>query len=179
MNPHNRVVHNRQEITDYIEEYTAQRDQLSYGIDGIVEKVNDLDTENALGNTVKVPRWEIAYKFPPEEQATVVRDIVWTVGRTGNVTPTAVMDPVQLAGTTVSRASLHNPDYLREKDIRLGDTVYLHKAGDIIPEISRVDLKNRPADSQPYQVPTTCAASTRCVRPKSRRGSLTLLPGTR
>ncbi|MGN1279893.1 MAG: NAD-dependent DNA ligase LigA, partial [Limosilactobacillus sp.] len=133
VNPHNRVVHNRQEITDYIEEYTAQRDQLSYGIDGIVEKVNDLDTENALGNTVKVPRWEIAYKFPPEEQATVVRDIVWTVGRTGNVTPTAVMDPVQLAGTTVSRASLHNPDYLREKDIRLGDTVYLHKAGDIIP----------------------------------------------
>lgn len=156
VNPHNRVVHNRQEITDYIEEYTAQRDQLSYGIDGIVEKVNDLDTENALGNTVKVPRWEIAYKFPPEEQATVVRDIVWTVGRTGNVTPTAVMDPVQLAGTTVSRASLHNPDYLREKDIRLGDTVYLHKAGDIIPEISRVDLKKRPADSQPYQVPTTC-----------------------
>ena len=156
VNPHNRVVHNRQEITDYIEEYTAQRDQLSYGIDGIVEKVNDLDTENALGNTVKVPRWEIAYKFPPEEQATVVRDIVWTGGRTGNVTPTAVMDPVQLAGTTVSRASLHNPDYLREKDIRLGDTVYLHKAGDIIPEISRVDLKNRPADSQPYQVPTTC-----------------------
>ena len=156
VNPHNRVVHNRQEITDYIEEYTAQRDQLSYGIDGIVEKVNDLDTENALGNTVTVPRWEIASKFPPEEQATVVRDIVWTVGRTGNVTPTAVMDPVQLAGTTVSRASLHNPDYLREKDIRLGDTVYLHKAGDIIPEISRVDLKNRPADSQPYQVPTTC-----------------------
>lgn len=156
VNPHNRVVHNRQEITDYIEEYTAQRDQLSYGIDGIVEKVNDLDTENALGNTVKVPRWEIAYKFPPEEQATVVRDIVWTVGRTGNVTPTAVMDPVQLAGTTVSRASMHNPDYLREKDIRLGDTVYLHKAGDIIPEISRVDLKKRPADSQPYQVPTTC-----------------------
>ncbi len=156
VNPHNRVVHNRQEITDYIEEYTAQRDQLSYGIDGIVEKVNDLDTENALGNTVKVPRWEIAYKFPPEEQATVGSDIVWTVGRTGNVTPTAVMDPVQLAGTTVSRASLHNPDYLREKDIRLGDTVYLHKAGDIIPEISRVDLKKRPADSQPYQVPTTC-----------------------
>ncbi|WP_242363685.1 NAD-dependent DNA ligase LigA [Limosilactobacillus antri] len=156
VNPHNRVVRSRQEITDYIEEYTAQRDQLSYGIDGIVEKVNDLDTENALGNTVKVPRWEIAYKFPPEEQATVVREIVWTVGRTGNVTPTAVMDPVQLAGTTVSRASLHNPDYLREKDIRLGDTVYLHKAGDIIPEISRVDLKKRPAGSQPYQAPTTC-----------------------
>ena len=156
VNPNNRVVHNEAEIAAYIDEYTAQRDQLSYGIDGIVEKVNDLATENALGNTVKVPRWEIAYKFPPEEQATVVRDIVWTVGRTGNVTPTAVMDPVQLAGTTVSRASLHNPDYLREKDIRLGDTVYLHKAGDIIPEISRVDLKKRPADSQEYEIPTKC-----------------------
>ncbi len=156
VNPNNRVVHNQQEIKDYVAEYTGKRDQLPYGIDGIVEKVNDLDTETALGNTVKVPRWEIAYKFPPEEQATVVRDIEWTVGRTGNVTPTAVMDPVQLAGTTVSRASLHNPDYLQEKEIRIGDTVYLHKAGDIIPEISRVDLKKRPANSQPYVIPTTC-----------------------
>ncbi|WP_251574160.1 NAD-dependent DNA ligase LigA [Limosilactobacillus agrestimuris] len=158
VNPNNRVVHNRQEIENYIKEYTAKRDQLAYGIDGIVEKVNDLETEEALGNTVKVPRWEIAYKFPPEEQATVVRDIEWTIGRTGNVTPTAVMDPVQLAGTTVSRASLHNPDYLNEKDVRLGDTVYLHKAGDIIPEISKVDLKKRPADSKPYQIPTKCPA---------------------
>ena len=158
VNPNNRVVHNRQEIEDYIKEYTAKRDQLAYGIDGIVEKVNDLETEEALGNTVKVPRWEIAYKFPPEEQATVVRDIEWTVGRTGNVTPTAVMDPVQLAGTTVSRASLHNPDYLKEKDVRLGDTVYLHKAGDIIPEISKVDLRKRPADSKTYQIPTKCPA---------------------
>ena len=156
VNPNNRVVHNQQEIKDYVAEYTGKRDQLPYGIDGIVEKVNDLDTETALGNTVKVPRWEIAYKFPPKEQATVVRDIEWTVGRTGNVTPTAVMDPVQLAGTTVSRASLHNPDYLQEKEIRIGDTVYLHKAGDIIPEISRVDLKKRPANSQPYVIPTTC-----------------------
>ena len=156
VNPNNRVVHNQQEIKDYVAEYTGKRDQLPYGIDGIVEKVNDLDTETALGNTVKVPRWEIAYKFPPEEQATVVRDIEWTVGRTGNVTPTAVMDPVQLAGTTVSRASLHNPDYLQEKEIRIGDTVYLHKAGDSIPEISRVDPTTRPANSQPYVIPTTC-----------------------
>ena len=158
VNPHNRVVHNRQEIEDYINEYTAKRDQLAYGIDGIVEKVNDLETEEVLGNTVKVPRWEIAYKFPPEEQLTIIRDIEWTVGRTGNVTPTAVMDPVQLAGTTVSRASLHNPDYLKEKDVRLGDTVYLHKAGDIIPEISKVNLSKRPADSEPYQIPTKCPA---------------------
>ncbi|MFR0596178.1 NAD-dependent DNA ligase LigA [Limosilactobacillus mucosae] len=156
VNEFNRVVHNEAEIKAYIDEYTAKRDDLPYGIDGIVEKVNDLAVEEALGATVKVPRWEIAYKFPPEEQATVVRDIEWTVGRTGNVTPTAVMDPVQLAGTTVSRASLHNPDYLRDKDIRLGDTVLLHKAGDIIPEISRVILDKRPADSKPYEVPQNC-----------------------
>lgn len=156
VNEFNRVVHNEAEIKDYIDEYTAKRDDLPYGIDGIVEKVNDLAVEEALGATVKVPRWEIAYKFPPEEQATVVRDIEWTVGRTGNVTPTAVMDPVQLAGTTVSRASLHNPDYLKDKDIRLGDTVLLHKAGDIIPEISRVILNKRPVDSQPYEIPTLC-----------------------
>ncbi len=156
VNPNNRTVHNEDELAEYINEYTAKRDDLEYGIDGIVEKVNDLATEQQLGNTVKVPRWEIAYKFPPEEQATVVRDIVWTVGRTGNVTPTAVMDPVQLAGTTVSRASLHNPNYLQEKDIRIGDTVLLHKAGDIIPEISRVVLGKRPADSEEYQIPTHC-----------------------
>ena len=156
VNPNNRTVHNENELAEYINEYTAKRDDLEYGIDGIVEKVNDLATEQQLGNTVKVPRWEIAYKFPPEEQATVVRDIVWTVGRTGNVTPTAVMDPVQLAGTTVSRASLHNPDYLQEKDIRIGDTVLLHKAGDIIPEISRGVLEKRPADSEEYQIPTHC-----------------------
>ena len=156
VNPNYRVVHSQAELTAYIEEFTAKRNQLPYEIDGIVEKVNDLATQVDLGSTVKVPRWEIAYKFPPEEQATVVRDIVWTVGRTGNVTPTAVMDPVQLAGTTVSRASLHNPAYLAQKDIRLGDTVLLHKAGDIIPEISQVIIEQRPDDSQSYQVPTTC-----------------------
>ena len=140
----------------FIDEYTAKRNDLSYGIDGIVLKVDDLSLQNELGNTVKVPRWEIAYKFPPEEQETVVKEIEWTVGRTGVVTPTAVMDPVQLAGTVVSRASLHNPDYLREKGVRIGDTVKLHKAGDIIPEISSVVLNKRPKDSEPYQIPNKC-----------------------
>lgn len=145
-----------EEIFAFIDEYTARRDSLAYGIDGIVLKIDDLNIERSLGNTVKVPRWEIAYKFPPEEQETIVRDIVWTVGRTGVVTPTAVMDPVQLAGTTVARASLHNPDYLNEKDVRLGDTVKLHKAGDIIPEISEVVLSKRPVDSVPYVIPENC-----------------------
>lgn len=145
-----------EEIFAFIDEYTARRDSLAYGIDGIVLKIDDLNIERSLGNTVKVPRWEIAYKFPPEEQETIVRDIVWTVGRTGVVTPTAVMDPVQLAGTTVARASLHNPDYLNEKGVRLGDTVKLHKAGDIIPEISEVVLSKRPVDSVPYVIPENC-----------------------
>lgn len=144
------------EIFAFIDEYTTKRDSLTYGIDGIVLKVDDLTIQQELGNTVKVPRWEIAYKFPPEEQETIVREIEWTVGRTGVVTPTAVMDPVQLAGTTVSRAVLHNPDLLKQKDVRIGDTVKLHKAGDIIPEISEVVLSKRPADSVPYEIPTTC-----------------------
>ena len=151
-----RKLANLDEVFNFIDEYTAKRNSLTYGIDGIVLKVDDLSLERQLGNTVKVPRWEIAYKFPPEEQETIVSDIVWTVGRTGVVTPTAVMDPVQLAGTTVARASLHNPDYLNEKGVRIGDTVKLHKAGDIIPEISEVVLSKRPADSVPYEIPTTC-----------------------
>ncbi|ARN63045.1 NAD-dependent DNA ligase LigA [Leuconostoc mesenteroides] len=155
---HNRVINKMADIADYIAEYTSERESLSYGIDGVVVKVNQLDLQFDLGNTVKIPRWAIAYKFPPEEALTIVRDIEWTVGRTGAVTPTAVMDPVLLAGTTVQRASLHNPDYLREKDIQIGDTVTLHKAGDIIPEIGQVILEKRPTDSETYQVPTICPA---------------------
>lgn len=157
-NPTNAVVSSEADVEAYITNQTATRDDLAYGIDGIVVKVNNLAYHEELGNTVKVPRWAIAYKFPPEEALTVVRDIEWTVGRTGAVTPTAVMDPVQLAGTTVSRASLHNPTYLEAKGIRIGDTVTLHKAGDIIPEIGQVILKQRPADSIEYSMPLGCPA---------------------
>lgn len=155
-NENSRRLENLAAVYDYIDEFTKKRDGLPYGIDGIVLKVDDLALQADLGNTVKVPRWEIAYKFPPEEEETVVREIEWTVGRTGVVTPTAVMDPVQLAGTTVARASLHNPDLLAKLDVRLGDTVKLHKAGDIIPEISEVVLSKRPEDSAAYEVPTKC-----------------------
>ncbi|WP_220740271.1 NAD-dependent DNA ligase LigA [Leuconostoc miyukkimchii] len=157
-NSKNRVISRISDIADYIAEYTTKRDELAYGIDGVVVKVNQLDLQFDLGNTVKIPRWAIAYKFPPEEALTVVRDIEWTVGRTGAVTPTAIMDPVKLAGTTVQRASLHNPDYLNSKGIRIGDTVTLHKAGDIIPEIGQVILANRPSDSQKYDIPLKCPA---------------------
>ncbi|WP_155286478.1 NAD-dependent DNA ligase LigA [Lacticaseibacillus zhaodongensis] len=177
-NPSSERLGELSEIDAYIERYTGQREQLSYGIDGIVLKVNSLPLQAQLGATVKVPRWEIAYKFPPDEQETVVRNIEWTIGRTGVVTPTAVMDTVQLAGTQVSRATLHNPDYIAAKDIRIGDTVLLHKAGDIIPEISRVLLDKRPADSVPYPIVTKCPScgaelvhiedevALRCINPQ-------------
>ncbi|MDN2453575.1 NAD-dependent DNA ligase LigA [Lactobacillus sp. UCMA15818] len=169
---------NMEEVFKYIDEYQTKRADLPYEIDGIVLKADDLATHAVIGNTVKVPRWAIAYKFPPDEQETVVRLIEWTVGRTGTVTPTAVMDAVQLAGTTVARASLHNPDYLKEKDIRLLDTVKLHKAGDIIPEVSEVVLTKRPANSKPIEIPAECPVcnaklvhldeevALRCINPK-------------
>ncbi|WP_416353273.1 NAD-dependent DNA ligase LigA [Agrilactobacillus fermenti] len=156
VNPDSQLCHNIAEVITFIETNTPKRNALPYGIDGVVLKVDDLTTQQTLGNTVKVPRWEIAYKFPPEEAQTVVHDIEWTVGRTGVVTPTAVMDPVPLAGTTVARATLHNVDMLKAKDIRIGDTVSLHKAGDIIPEVSAVILNKRPADTVPYEIPTKC-----------------------
>lgn len=157
-NTTNQVISVMSDISSYITHYTQQRDTLDYGIDGVVVKVNALDLQLDLGNTVKIPRWAIAYKFPPEEALTTVRDIEWTVGRTGAVTPTAVMDPVQLAGTVVKRASLHNPDYLNAKGIRIGDTVTLHKAGDIIPEVGQVIEEKLSIDSVPYVIPVMCPA---------------------
>ncbi|MEG0442598.1 MAG: NAD-dependent DNA ligase LigA [Carnobacterium sp.] len=167
-----------EEVWEYVQLFHDKRAALPYEIDGIVIKVNEFDTQADIGFTVKAPRWAIAYKFPAEEGHTVVRNIEWTVGRTGVVTPTAIMDPVQLAGTTVQRASLHNVDLIQERDIRLQDTVVVHKAGDIIPEVTRVLLDERPADSQPYQIPEHCPAceselvhleeevALRCINPK-------------
>lgn len=177
-NVDSRLATSMEEVDQYIDDYQESRANLAYEIDGIVLKADPFTVQQDLGNTVKVPRWAIAYKFPPDEQETVVREIEWTVGRTGVVTPTAVMDPVQLAGSTVSRASLHNPDYVVEKGLRLLDTVKLHKAGDIIPEISEVVLDKRPADSSVYVIPTACPecgaelvhlddeVALRCVNPK-------------
>lgn len=155
-NHERKVYHSMEEVWGYIQRYAEKRHTLEYEIDGIVIKVNDFQAQEEIGYTVKAPKWAIAYKFPAEEKRTVIRDIVWTVGRTGVVTPTAIMDPIQLAGTTVSRASLHNMDLIMEKDIRLGDTVYLHKAGDIIPEVIKVDLESRLEESQPYNAPVYC-----------------------
>lgn len=144
------------EVWEFVTRFQEERPHLPYEIDGIVIKVNQFSLQDEIGNTVKAPRWAIAYKFPAEEAATLLETIDWTIGRTGVVTPTAIMQPVSLAGTTVARASLHNMDLIRQRDIRLGDTVMIHKAGDIIPEVTRVVLAKRPADSVPYEAPTTC-----------------------
>lgn len=178
INPNRRICQTVDEIWEYITEYHEKRADLPYEIDGIVIKVNDLNLQDELGFTVKAPRWAIAYKFPPEEAETVIREIEWTVGRTGVVTPTAVMDPVVVAGTTVSRASLHNMDYIEAKDLRLNDHVIIYKAGDIIPEVDHAIVEKRDAASTPYPKPTHCPVcgselvhleeevALRCINPK-------------
>lgn len=157
-NPLRRLCQTKDEVMDFIHEVGSKRHDLPYDIDGVVIKVNDFQLREALGFTVKAPRWAIAYKFPAEVATTVVRDVEWTVGRTGVVTPTAVMDPVNLAGSVVQRATLHNIDIIADLDVRIADTVHLHKAGDIIPEILEVLMDQRPANSQPLIIPNQCPA---------------------
>ena len=143
------------QVWDFIEKVGQERDKLPYEIDGIVIKVNHLAAQEELGFTVKAPKWAIAYKFPAEEKEAQLLSVDWTVGRTGVVTPTANLTPVQLAGTTVSRATLHNVDYIREKDIRKDDTVIVYKAGDIIPAVLRVVEGKRVSDEH-LDVPSQC-----------------------
>lgn len=143
-------------LFDYAEGWQNRRDDIAYAIDGIVIKVDNLADRAKLGETAKDPRWAIAYKFPAEEAETIVEDIVISVGRTGVLTPTAALRPVQLAGTTVSRATLHNEDYIAEKDIRIGDTVIVHKAGEIIPEVVRTLTERRSGNEEVYQMPHIC-----------------------
>ncbi|MBV7390347.1 MULTISPECIES: NAD-dependent DNA ligase LigA [Enterococcus] len=178
VNPEHQVYNTIDEVWAYIESYHEKRADLAYDIDGIVIKVNEFSLQDQLGFTVKAPRWAAAYKFPPEEAETTLNDIEWTIGRTGVVTPTAIMTPVRLAGTTVARASLHNSDYIKAKDIRINDVVRIYKAGDIIPEVAQVILDKRPDDSQPYEIPTHCPVcnselvhldeevALRCINPK-------------
>ena len=145
-----------QDVIDHVFSINETRDQLSCDIDGAVIKVNDLSQREKMGATAKFPRWAAAYKYPPEIKPTVVEDIVVQVGRTGVLTPKAVVKPVRLAGTTVTNATLHNQDFISQRDIRIGDTVRIRKAGEIIPEILDVDLSKRPADTKPYQLPAVC-----------------------
>ena len=167
VNPHARVCRSIDEVVAFCEHWEQQRRSLPYEIDGVVIKVNRLEYHDRLGTTAKSPRWAIAYKFAAEQAMTVVREIVVNVGRTGAVTPMAILDPVRIAGTTVSRATLHNEDYIRDKDIRIGDTVIVHKAGDIIPEVVRVVTSKRTGAERPFVMPKTCpACGGEVVRPE-------------
>ncbi|QKG83493.1 NAD-dependent DNA ligase LigA [Kroppenstedtia pulmonis] len=156
VNPDRVTVHGIDEAMEFVDYWREHRGELGYEIDGIVIKVDDKELRNRLGTTAKSPRWAIAYKFPAEESVTVLRDIDIHVGRTGAITPTAVLDPVVLAGTTVRRASLHNEDMIREKGIMLGDYVTVRKAGDIIPEVVGVLKERRNGEERPYEMPTHC-----------------------
>ncbi|UUX33823.1 NAD-dependent DNA ligase LigA [Fundicoccus culcitae] len=155
-NPLRKVCYNLEEVEAYIKDIEEKRSTLPYEIDGVVIKVNEVAFQEELGYTIKAPRWAIAYKFQAEVAQTRVLDVDWTVGRTGVITPTAVMEPVQLAGTVVQRASLHNIDLIKELDVRINDQVMIHKAGDIIPEVISVLVEERDEKSQPLDIPTQC-----------------------
>ena len=177
VNPRRLLAHSMDEVWEFIQEVGQERDQLPYDIDGVVIKVNDLAGQEKLGFTVKAPKWAVAYKFPAEEKEAKLLSVDWTVGRTGVVTPTANLTPVQLAGTTVSRATLHNVDYIAEKDIRKDDTVIVYKAGDIIPAVLRV-VESKRVSEEKLDIPTNCPScenkllhfedevALRCINPR-------------
>ena len=177
VNPRRLLAHSMDEVWQFIQEIGQERDQLPYDIDGVVIKVNDLAGQEQLGFTVKAPKWAVAYKFPAEEKEAKLLSVDWTVGRTGVVTPTANLTPVQLAGTTVSRATLHNVDYIAEKDIRKDDTVIVYKAGDIIPAVLRV-VETKRVSEEKLDIPTNCPScdsnllhfedevALRCINPR-------------
>lgn len=177
VNPKRILAENMDDIWSFIQEVGKDRDNLPYDIDGVVIKVNDLAGQEELGFTVKAPKWAVAYKFPAEEKEAQLLSVDWTVGRTGVVTPTANLTPVQLAGTTVSRATLHNVDYIAEKDIRKDDTVIVYKAGDIIPAVLRV-VESKRISEEKLDIPTNCPScdsdllhfedevALRCINPR-------------
>lgn len=178
VNPNIRVVHSLEDVLEYCHHWQEHRHTLPYEIDGVVVKVNNLAQREVLGVTSRAPRWAIAFKFPPEERNTILRDIQVSIGRTGRATPFAVLEPVFVGGSTVSMATLHNRDQVALKDVRPGDTVVVRKAGDVIPEVVGPVLAKRPKGTQPWEFPTTCpcplestlvkeegVADTRCVEP--------------
>jgi len=165
VNPHRRAVRSIQDVVAFLEDWKDRRHDLDYETDGVVIKVSSFALQQELGSIARSPRWAIAYKFPPEERETTVLDIAVQVGRTGAVTPVAILEPVVLAGSTVRRSTLHNEDEVARRDVRIGDTVLVHKAGDVIPEIERVVLEKRPRSAKPWRMPDHCpACDTQLVR---------------
>lgn len=158
VSPKRVVYKNIEDVIEAIKEIGETRGELSFDIDGIVIKVDEIDKRELLGQTAKTPRWAVAYKFPAEKKKTKVTDIILQVGRTGAITPTAILEPVRIAGSTVSRATLHNEDYIKEKDIRIGDSVIIQKAGEIIPEVVEVVLDDRDGNEIIFKMPESCPA---------------------
>ena len=168
VNPNIKLVHNIEEILDYINYWTEHRFELPYDIDGIVIKVNDIHMQRELGATAKYPRWVIAYKFPAEEVKTKLTNIICTVGRTGQITPNAVFDPVKIMGSTVRRATLHNEQYILDKDLLIGDNILVRKAGDVIPEVVGPVVSDRTGNETKFIMPTNCPiCNTTLVRSES------------
>lgn len=168
-NPERRLCYGIDEVLSYIDEYTKKRASLAYDIDGIVIKVDDMSLYDKLGYTSKTPRWAIAYKFPPEEVVTKLVDIIFTVGRTGKITPNAVLEPVRVAGSLIQRATLHNEDFINEKGLMIGDYVVIRKAGDVIPEVVKVDKSRRTGLEKPFQMITNCPV---CGAPLVRKDAM-------
>ena len=168
-NPERRLCNGIEEVLKYVEEYTEKRSSLAYDIDGIVIKVDDMSLYDKLGYTAKTPRWAIAYKFPPEEVITKLEDIIFTVGRTGKITPNAVLTPVRVAGSVVQRATLHNEDFIKEKDLKIGDYVVIRKAGDVIPEVVRPVKERRTGTEIPFVMINNCPV---CGMPLIRKDAM-------
>ena len=168
-NPERRLCNGIEEVLKYVEEYTEKRSSLAYDIDGIVIKVDDMSLYDKLGYTAKTPRWAIAYKFPPEEVITKLEDIIFTVGRTGKITPNAVLTPVRVAGSVVQRATLHNEDFITEKDLKVGDYVVIRKAGDVIPEVVRPVKERRTGTEIPFVMINNCPV---CGMPLIRKDAM-------
>ncbi len=156
VNPVRIYCKNIEEVFSAINKIGEDREKLTFGIDGAVVKVDDLNLRKILGTTTKVPKWAVAYKYPPETKETIVKDIVCNVGRTGVITPMAILEPVKVAGSTISKTTLHNEDFIKEKDIMIGDTVVIQKAGDVIPEIARVIKEKRTGNETKFEIPRIC-----------------------
>ena len=156
VNPNNKLVNNIGEVLKYIEEKNIVRPELPYDIDGVVIKLDNLKDHEKMGNTIRYPKWAVAYKFPAEEVLTKLTDIIFTVGRTGQITPNAVLEPVLVMGSTISRATLHNEDYVIMKDLKIGDTVSIRKAGDVIPEVIEAKKERRTGDEKPFVIIKEC-----------------------
>ena len=156
VNPRYKICKSINEVIDFINEITLEREKLAYDIDGVVIKVNDVHMQEELGFTSRSPKWATAYKFPAEKVTTKLTEIKFTVGRTGKITPNAMLEPVRVAGSTIRKATLHNADYILSKDIRVGDIVVIQKAGDVIPEVVKVDLDRRTSVLPEFKMITKC-----------------------